>query len=310
MSRKRRRSANKAKTRRANQTTMAEFRSQLQAAGSDLLDASETHPSPTPRGSAPDGSPHREPDAAPAERQNSANPEMVVTAIRELVATSSVEVDELPEDPVVEPIPVAQPDKTYCDDRWAELRVPREDIEIYSADPEAADATAPDMQPDDEAGMEHPADELNGTASTPMPTQPEAQDATHDAQNLDQPTAPEGIVPEIVPPQMRQRWDQPDNHTMSKSGRVLWNAGIFGVLLIVPISLFGTSPFPATETAKHYVALGGCQFGDMFRLNPAPEGAPGYHGVLDEDGDGLACEPEQSEPSVTVGAGGARFIRP
>ena len=291
------------------------------SAFADPKSTAATAPDPEPE-QATTPEPEPEPEAAPEAPEDSQhddrpevldyvirylgtpNSEVVVSAIRELVANHANDIDAANDEPrarkpaAVEPEAVELPLIARREDRWAELRELSEDMPAAPEDIALTDEAAEEA---DDAALEDPAPE-----PAPEPLAPIQRIAERHAQRARQELQ---IQPEIIPPtHLRSDWDDPARHEMSRSGKLMWNAGIFGFLLAIPVFLLGTSPFSAKDTAKHYLALGGCSVGNTLALNPARQGAPGYHAILDEDGDGLACE--AARPRTTTAAGGSRFIRP
>lgn len=64
---------------------------------------------------------------------------------------------------------------------------------------------------------------------------------------------------------------------------------VAGVLMLCLVAVAG-SPWPAAVTAKHYLALTGCDAAYLVSLAPAKTGSPGYWRRLDYDHDGKSCE--------------------
>lgn len=103
-------------------------------------------------------------------------------------------------------------------------------------------------------------------------------------------------------------WDNPTDHEMPLGERILWRIGIYGPILAVPVLIFAWSPYPPSLTFAHYLSATGCQTATYLGVAPAGVGEPGYHSRLDDDEDGLACEPE-TERSFS-GGGRALFMAP
>lgn len=102
-------------------------------------------------------------------------------------------------------------------------------------------------------------------------------------------------------------WDNPADHEMSSRGKMLWRAAIFGPMVVVPVVLLLTSPFSPKDTLAHYVAAAGCTAAGYMGVDSAREGEPGYHGYLDENGNGVACEPTIQRR--LEGKGSVAFVR-
>ncbi len=92
------------------------------------------------------------------------------------------------------------------------------------------------------------------------------------------------------------------------------------IVTMAVIIYFAASPFSIPETARHTVALGGCDAARSVGLAPAREGQPGYHAIHDADKNGVSCEARRAKSQRFVAAnrgkkkvrmvGGAKFIRP
>lgn len=63
-----------------------------------------------------------------------------------------------------------------------------------------------------------------------------------------------------------------------------------GGALAVALAVIACSPWPATVTLRHVVAISGCDAAYLVDLAPARRGGPGYWGRLDPDRDGRSCE--------------------
>lgn len=88
-----------------------------------------------------------------------------------------------------------------------------------------------------------------------------------------------------------------------------------------------TSPYEPPEAVMHLAALAGCEAAGWVGVAPSRRGDPGYHARNDHDGDGVACEVQDSlgggvrqsagvpaaesrqRPAARV-VGGAKFVRP
>ena len=120
---------------------------------------------------------------------------------------------------------------------------------------------------------------------------------------------PSALLPDVEPdaPVMAKfEWDTVDDHEMTAGGKLFWNLAIYGGIAAIPVALLVLSPFTPADTAKHYVAAAGCQFGQLVSMAPARTGEPGYHSHLDPDSDGIACEPQTKR---TLSSGGSPFVR-
>lgn len=92
------------------------------------------------------------------------------------------------------------------------------------------------------------------------------------------------------------------------------------IVTMAVIIYFAASPFSISDTARHTVALGGCDSARAVDLAPAREGQPGYHAIHDADKNGVSCEARRTKSQRFVSAnrgknkvrmvGGAKFIRP
>lgn len=100
-------------------------------------------------------------------------------------------------------------------------------------------------------------------------------------------------------------WDTVEDHEMSTGGKIAWRLAIYGPLIVVPVILFLISPFPPGDTARHYAALAGCPFADMVGVAPARKGQPGYHGIWDDDDNGITCERSSRRRNSIAGTGGS-----
>lgn len=124
------------------------------------------------------------------------------------------------------------------------------------------------------------------------------------------PVMPRRILAEKTDrPKQPRTWDTPSDHEMSRKSRRIWQAAIYGGLIAVPAAFFALSPFGPRDTVGHHVSAMGCQFAELFDMQNAEIGTPGYHESLDADANGIACE-EKKRTRISMGGGGSRFVRP
>ena len=86
-----------------------------------------------------------------------------------------------------------------------------------------------------------------------------------------------------------------------------------------------TSPYEPPEAVMHLAALAGCEAAGWVGVAPSRRGDPGYHARNDHDGDGVACEAQDSlggavrqsagAPAPSAEArprmvGSAKFVKP
>ncbi|MEM6824002.1 MAG: excalibur calcium-binding domain-containing protein [Pseudomonadota bacterium] len=101
---------------------------------------------------------------------------------------------------------------------------------------------------------------------------------------------------------MPQRdWDSPKDHVMSRRGKSIWTVAVYGSVLTAFVMLFFLSPFAPKATVQHYAAAFGCGVAKTVGVDGAREGAPGYHASLDDNSNGIACEPEITRSALRGG---------
>lgn len=174
------------------------------------------------------------------------------------------------------PEPLAKPEQDVekpKDDRWADLRVAlidEDDLAVEAAvEPQVEDVIAQEEQP-------APAlERLVAPVTERLSTRPEAAPAEAEPTE-----AVQGRV-----------WDMPSDHAMSRRGRVMWRLGVYGAFVAVPVVFVLLSPFPPKVAVQHYAAALGCNVAGYMGMGPAEAGMPGYHAHLDDNGNGVACEP-------------------
>ena len=116
----------------------------------------------------------------------------------------------------------------------------------------------------------------------------------------------EAVTPEAPAP---RNWDKPEDHSMSRKGKYIWTAAIYGAIIAVPTLVFATSPFTPKATAQHYAAAFGCGFAKALGVDRATQGEPGYHASLDDNNNGVACEPTAATRSLSGGGGAFKSVR-
>lgn len=267
--------------------------------------------------------PDPKPESSPQQRIPA---EMSLSAIRDVIDTSVDDTADAPEqDPVSEPAP---PPRAAEPDRWSALRTALEETEPSDEDdmfmgPEVSPTPRP-LTPIErirarEAGLlpaqefdqqaaaepvtlyderefdtpEGPTAEAPKATATPEPAAPvaapEAIPAGPKSEQVATPLLDETIAELPLIPE--KKWDTPADHEMSRGGKFIWRALVFGSLLAGPIYLLATSPFSPEDTVRHYAAAAGCTASSYVGLTSAAIGDPGYHMRLDENANGVACEP-------------------
>lgn len=284
--------------------------------------------------------------AAPAEAPTEADPEddaLSMDLIRGMVNDDAAE-DLPPKQILANPRAMDDiPDSQVVlkeQDQWNDLRVPLVDEGGSEPDDASSDdfeptfgtyVEDPELDPEDAYGSPGPAPtpierirarEAMGemrahrpgvpiARNNPIDAEPEPDQASlgefaeRSASDVSIPKLAFDPTPRPVHSEARE-WDTPDDHKMSRSGKILWRMFVYGSLLAAPAFLVFSSPFPPVTAAKHYGSAAGCGFATFFELAGAQPAQPGYHLHLDPNRNGIACEAAAKRSAKAK----VTFIRP